>query len=115
MWKDKLKGLFQDVCREMEDACEDVKEKVEKAEIGDKLKKVGEDIKEEVERADIGEKLRRFGEEIKTQFTPSGAGQGTSATNDTAGKNNAPAVVIDVTETVEQEPLEKAEESYGEV
>ena len=110
MWKDKLKGLFKDVCREMEEACEDVKEKVEKAEIGDKLKKVGEDIKEEAEKAEIGEKLRKFGEEIKTQFTPSGAGQSTSATNGTASGSNVPDVIIDATETVVQETSEEEPE-----
>ncbi len=123
MWKDKLKGLFKDVCREVEEACEDVKEKVEKAEIGDKLKKFGEDVKEEVEKAhigetlkkvgedikegvekaNIGEKLKKAGEEIKTQFTPSGAGQSTSATNGTTDVIDVPAVVIDATETVSQE------------
>ena len=41
MWKDKIKGIFQDVRRGVEEVCEDVKEKVEKAELGEKLKKVG--------------------------------------------------------------------------
>lgn len=118
MWKDKLKGLFNGVCKGVEDACEDVKEKVEKAEIGDKLKKFGEDVKEEVEKAhigetlkkvgndikegvektNIGEKLKKAGDEIKTQFTPSGAGQGASASNGKDDIIDAPAVVIDVPE-----------------
>ncbi len=88
MWKDKLKGLFQDVCKELGDACDDVKEKVESANISEKIKQVGEDILEGVEKANIGEKLKNVGDEIKAQFMP--------GNESTASSSNAKETVIDV-------------------
>ena len=105
MWKDKIKGIFQDVRRGVEEVCEDVKEKVEKAELGEKLKKVGEDIKEGVEKAEIGDKLKKFGEDIKEQFVPNG--QGTSASDESTVVYETTAVVSDVEE---KETTEKTAE-----
>ncbi len=107
MWKDKLKGLFKDACKELGDAYEDVKEKVEEAHIGEKIKKVGEDILDEVEKANIGEKLKQVGEELKAEFMPGNA-------TTTANTTTSDVTVYESTQTeiavIEEAPQKAPEE-----
>jgi len=70
MFKDKVKGVFGEICKELQDACEDVQEKVDNSKIVEKIKKVGEDVLEEIEKANIGEKLKQVGEELKAELMP---------------------------------------------
>ena len=66
MLKDKIKGVFGEVYKELEDAYEDVQEKVDNS----KIKDVGEEVLEEVEKANIGEKIKKVGEELKAELMP---------------------------------------------
>lgn len=70
MLKDKIKGVFGEVYKELEDAYEDVQEKVDNSKIFDKIKDVGEEVLEEVEKANIGEKIKKVGEELKAELMP---------------------------------------------
>ena len=59
MWKDKLKGLFKEVCDGVKDVYEDMKEEVKDANIGEHLKKAGEELK-------------KAGQELKEEFLSEG-------------------------------------------
>lgn len=88
MWKDTLKGLFDDVCKEAKDACGSVKdacndlvEKVETSSVGEKMKQTGEDVLETVETIDIGESLKKVGRELKEELMLDNNKTETSATD----------------------------------
>lgn len=65
MWKDKLKGVINEAYKELEDAYEDVQEKVDNSKIFDQIKEMGETVLEEVEKANIGEQIKSAGQGIK--------------------------------------------------